>query len=201
METFEPEKIVEWIPYDNLQNIKYLTKGGFSEIYTAVWNDGRYYEWDSTKQQLTRFGIHDIVLRRLENVGSADQSWFEEAKSHLTITTALKDIHEENAIHRDLHSGNILFDKIDQRLFISDLGFCGPADKSQNSIYGNLPYIAPELRKAKETCSLLFTSSKIHNFENFLEPRNATEEEQEAFHSKSYDDLYIPDSTLKFGQD
>ncbi|EXX54207.1 polo kinase CDC5 [Rhizophagus irregularis DAOM 197198w] len=205
METFEPEKIVEWIPYDNLQNIKYLTKGGFSEIYTAVWNDGRYYEWDSTKQQLTRFGIHDIVLRRLENVGSADQSWFEEAKSHLTISnkspdivncygltqdpsngnymlvmsimdlnlreylqqnynkltwkssfqfaydiaTALKDIHEENAIHRDLHSGNILFDKIDQRLFISDLGFCGPADKSQNSIYGNLPYIAPEVISGK----------------------------------------------------
>src|SRR6266498_1856106 len=30
--------IIEWIPYDHLQNIKYLTKGGCSEIYTAVWN-------------------------------------------------------------------------------------------------------------------------------------------------------------------
>ncbi|PKC56315.1 kinase-like protein, partial [Rhizophagus irregularis] len=26
-----------------------------------------------------------------------------------------------------------------------DLGFCGPADKSSTSIYGNLPYIAPEV--------------------------------------------------------
>ncbi|RIA79749.1 hypothetical protein C1645_882530, partial [Glomus cerebriforme] len=41
METFEPNRIVEWIPYNNLQNIKYLTKGGCSEIYTAVWIDGR----------------------------------------------------------------------------------------------------------------------------------------------------------------
>ncbi|PKY63547.1 hypothetical protein RhiirA4_492898, partial [Rhizophagus irregularis] len=42
--------------------------------------------------------------------------------------------------------------------------------------------------------------SKIHNFENFPEPRNATEEEQEAFHSKSYDEFYIPDSINDFGK-
>ncbi|RGB34531.1 kinase-like domain-containing protein [Rhizophagus diaphanus] len=52
-------------------------------------------------------------------------------------------IHKENAIHRDLHSGNILFN--DTAIRISDLGFCGPADKQLNSIYGNLPYIAPEV--------------------------------------------------------
>jgi hypothetical protein len=32
METFIPSIIIEWIPYNNLQNIKYLTRGGFSEI-------------------------------------------------------------------------------------------------------------------------------------------------------------------------
>ena len=32
METLLPGMIVEWIPYDNLLNIEYLTKGGFSEI-------------------------------------------------------------------------------------------------------------------------------------------------------------------------
>jgi serine/threonine protein kinase len=37
------------------------------------------------------------------------------------------------------------------RIFeISDLGFCGPADKPLNSIYGNLPYIAPEVIVKKE---------------------------------------------------
>src|SRR5207237_8493225 len=54
METFEPGMIVEWIPYNNLQNIKYLTKGGCSEIYTADWIDGSYWEWDSKEQQLIR---------------------------------------------------------------------------------------------------------------------------------------------------
>ena len=36
IKTLNPQKVIEWIPYDNLQNIKYLTKGGCSEIYTAV---------------------------------------------------------------------------------------------------------------------------------------------------------------------
>ena len=80
-ETLMPNSIVEWIPYNKLQNINYLTKGGFSEIYTAGWIGGRYNEWDSKKQQLTRefeFGIQSVVLKRLENVESANQSWFEE---------------------------------------------------------------------------------------------------------------------------
>src|SRR5581483_7519612 len=49
-----PSMVVEWIPYDNLKNIEYLTEGGFSKIYTAGWIDGCYCEWDSEKQQLTR---------------------------------------------------------------------------------------------------------------------------------------------------
>ena len=66
-------------PYDNLQNIEYLTKGGYSEIYTAGWIDGRYEEWDSNKQQLIRFGKRQaVILKGLENVESANKSWFEE---------------------------------------------------------------------------------------------------------------------------
>ncbi len=81
MKTITPQKIAEWIPYNNLQNVKYLTKGGCSEIYTADWIDGRYFEWDSKKQQLTRqfeFSSQAVVLKRLENVENANQSWLDE---------------------------------------------------------------------------------------------------------------------------
>jgi hypothetical protein len=79
METQGPGYIIEWIPYhSNLQNVKYLTKGGCSEIYTADWIGGCYWEWDSRKQQLIRFGKQEVILKRLENVESASQSWFEE---------------------------------------------------------------------------------------------------------------------------
>ncbi|CAB4398830.1 unnamed protein product [Rhizophagus irregularis] len=46
--------------------------------------------------------------------------------------------------------------------------------------------------------SRLFTS-KIHNFGNLPEPRNATEEEQEAFHSKLYD-FNIPNNINDFNK-
>ena len=67
------------------------------------------------------------------------------------ITDALYYIHQSDAIHRDLHSGNILFSQLNQSFNISDLGFCGPADKPLNSIYGNLPYIAPEVIAGRGT--------------------------------------------------
>ena len=78
METVSPEKIIEWIPYDNLQNIKYLTKGGCSEIYTAYWIGGRYEEWDSNEKKLKRFGDQKVILKKLENVENANRSWLEE---------------------------------------------------------------------------------------------------------------------------
>ncbi|EXX61230.1 Cdc15p [Rhizophagus irregularis DAOM 197198w] len=198
MKIIAPDSIAEWIPYNNLQNIKYFTKGGFSEIYTAEWIDGAYSEWDSKKKKLKRFGetgiVQTVILKNLENVESANQScnkwadivqcfgltqnpsngnymlvmnkmdidlrkyleqnhnqlaWKEKIQIVIFIILALSRIHRENAIHRDLHSGNILYKK-DERFYISDLGFCGPADKPLKSIYGNLPYIAPEVIIGKE---------------------------------------------------
>src|SRR3954469_24634207 len=80
-ETLEPGRVIEWIPYNNLQNIKYLTEGGCSRIYTADWIGGSYYEWDSKEQQLKRYGRHRVVLKRLENVENANQRWLEEVCS------------------------------------------------------------------------------------------------------------------------
>ncbi|EXX58852.1 Ipl1p [Rhizophagus irregularis DAOM 197198w] len=206
LESIGPNKIIEWVPYNKLLSIEYLTKGGFSEIYSAYWEDGHYNEWNSEKQQLERYGKEKVIVKRLENVKNANRSWFEEAKSHLTISNkwagiiqcygltqdtsdgdymlvmchmsidlrnhlkqnhniltwkkrikiivdiidALLRIHKENAIHRDLHSGNILYLDDYDYWYISDLGFCGPADKPIKSIYGNLPYIAPEVIAGKE---------------------------------------------------
>ncbi|RIA90985.1 kinase-like domain-containing protein [Glomus cerebriforme] len=206
MEIFGPDYVTEWIPYNNLQNIEYLTKGGYSEIYLADWIGGKYLEWDSKKQLLKREGTRKVVLKKLDNVESTERSWFDEAQSHLTISNkwsnivhcfgltqdplngnymlvmeqldmnlrkylqqnhnkltwnnkikiaydliyALSYIHKEKAIHRDLHSGNILYAQYNDYWYISDLGFCGPVDKPLGSIYGNLPYIAPEVISGKK---------------------------------------------------
>jgi serine/threonine protein kinase len=63
------------------------------------------------------------------------------------IASGLLDIHNAEKIHKDLHSGNILFDYIP---YISDLGMCQPVNIEKKSIenkgiYGVLPYMAPEV--------------------------------------------------------
>src|SRR5688572_26786239 len=76
MESYKPHTIMEWISYNNLQNIKYLTKGGCSEIYTADWIGGSYKIWDSKDLLLKRKGRQEVILKKLENFESAKRSWF-----------------------------------------------------------------------------------------------------------------------------
>ena len=86
----------------------------------------------------------DIDLRKYLQQNHNQLTWKERIKITNIIINNLYWIHKENAIHRDLHSGNILYSQFNGSWRISDLGFCGPADKSSKSVYGNLPYIALE---------------------------------------------------------
>ena len=98
------------------------------------------------------YGNYMLVVNRMD---SDLRTYLQQYHNRLTwknkinfmfyIIWALFRIHFENAIHRDLHSGNILYLNLDRRFYISDFGFCGPADKPLNCVYGNLPYIAPEV--------------------------------------------------------
>ena len=80
MNTLTPYMIIEWIPFNKLRNIEYLTKGGCSEIYTADWIDGRYFEWDSKEQQLNRFGMQKVAIKILENDENTNNIWFGEVR-------------------------------------------------------------------------------------------------------------------------
>ncbi|RIA87828.1 kinase-like domain-containing protein [Glomus cerebriforme] len=84
----------------------------------------------------------DVNLRTYLQQNHNQLTWKERVQITNDIICALSRIHHENAVHRDLHSGNILYSN---DWFISDFGFCGPVDKPLGSIYGNLPYIAPEV--------------------------------------------------------
>uniref|UniRef100_U9UH15 Uncharacterized protein n=1 Tax=Rhizophagus irregularis (strain DAOM 181602 / DAOM 197198 / MUCL 43194) TaxID=747089 RepID=U9UH15_RHIID len=56
-----------------------------------------------------------------------------------------------------------------------------------------------ELDKTNSSTNSILFTSKIHQFENLPEPRNATEEELEAFHSRSYD-FNIPNNIDDFNK-
>ncbi|RIA91056.1 hypothetical protein C1645_822539 [Glomus cerebriforme] len=146
------------------------------------------------------------------------------------IIAALCFIHDNKAIHRDLHSGKdfhlksfesgiysvgILMWEISSRQTSFnnyehnyDLAV-NIMNDMRSKIISNTPseYYSHNDNKIDETdkfnplgydnssqINSLSTNkpSKLYQFENLPEPRNATEEEQEAFHSKPYD-FNIPD--------
>ncbi|CAG8546955.1 10861_t:CDS:2 [Paraglomus occultum] len=61
------------------------------------------------------------------------------------IISGLKDIHQQNLIHRDLHSGNIL--NSNDRSYVADLGLSQSVNsqKGEGQVFGVLPYVAPEV--------------------------------------------------------
>ena len=61
-----------------------------------------------------------------------------------SIMSCLDALHKDNFVHKDLHPGNILQLK-GSVWYIADFGLCGPANQTSDSIYGNLPYMAPEV--------------------------------------------------------
>ncbi|GET55671.1 kinase-like domain-containing protein [Rhizophagus irregularis DAOM 181602=DAOM 197198] len=256
MESFRPDNIVEWIPYNNLQNFEYLTEGGFSEIYTATWIDGKYEEWDSKEIKLKRFGDIKIILKKLGNVESANRRWFEEAKTHLTISNKWPQFVQCFGLTQDLSNGSfmLVMYKMDTDLrkylqqthnqltwkekikiaygtplrYANLMKKCWDADpvrrpdintlvgeifdmyenkldelpqpkakdkmkttipqpKAKNKMKTTIPQ--PKAKNKMETISSKSFTSKIYNFENLPEPRNATEKEQIApfYISRSYD--------------
>ena len=76
--TVSPRSVIEWISYNQFENIEYFTEGGCATVYTAIRKDGCYNKWNSDKQILERLGRQKIILKRLNNSNSNNVHWFQE---------------------------------------------------------------------------------------------------------------------------
>ncbi|GES79307.1 kinase-like domain-containing protein [Rhizophagus clarus] len=91
-------------------------------------------------------------LRKFLDTSYNKLSWVDKIGYLYDIAKGLESIHNNDLIHRDLHTGNILHNGC---LYIADMGLCKPADhnlsvNTGNNIYGILPYIAPEILRGQD---------------------------------------------------
>jgi serine/threonine protein kinase len=110
-------------------------------------------------------GKYMIVMRKMDTdlrkyLQKKQPTWKEKLIIANDIIKALDELLHYHELNRDLHSGNILYSEFNNHWYISDFGFCGPADKPLNVIYGNLPYIAPEVLAGRGYTS----ASDIYSF-------------------------------------
>ena len=89
-------------------------------------------------------------LRRKLNKDFKSLSWSDKFYILYTIARDLSDIHKKGLTHQDFHSGNIL-NYNNNSMYITDLGLCKPAnEESDKTVYGVLPYVAPEVLRGKK---------------------------------------------------
>ena len=120
---------------------------GILDIY-GVSQDPNTKEYILVTRHANNGNLTDYISKRFKNL-----KWRDKIEILYRIISGLKIIHQEQFVHYDFHSGNILHsDRISQKVMIADLGLSGPADQetsSKNDIIGVLPYIASEVLNKK----------------------------------------------------
>ncbi|CAG8591572.1 5742_t:CDS:2 [Paraglomus brasilianum] len=102
-------------------------------------------------------------LRQLLIKNPAELTWSERIEQLSTLMRDLQTIHKAGFIHKDFHSGNVLWTHDNYQnyeLCISDLGLSGPANDKDDKVTGVVPYMAPEILQGQPKS----TASDIYAF-------------------------------------
>ncbi|CAG8528826.1 25580_t:CDS:1 [Dentiscutata erythropus] len=52
----QPNKLIEWVPYENFQSVELKAEGGFGIVHIANWKDGTIVDWNEDDQTFIRSG-------------------------------------------------------------------------------------------------------------------------------------------------
>ena len=65
LKTFRYDENLEWIPYDRFKGIKPIGEGGFANVFSATWLDGKP-DYDYKRNKM-RTGPIIVALKKLKN--------------------------------------------------------------------------------------------------------------------------------------
>ena len=69
---------LEWVPFENFQNVTYIAKGGFGKIYSAEWPEGNIWYWDIENQEWERQKGRKVALKSLDNSSDISKDFLNE---------------------------------------------------------------------------------------------------------------------------
>ena len=72
---FDSHYYIEWIPYDDLKDIKEIGKGGFATVYRGEWTNGlRFVQNDKRYYYDSRY----VALKKFENSQNISEEFLKE---------------------------------------------------------------------------------------------------------------------------
>ena len=80
-------EVLEWIPYDRFENIKYLAEGGFGTVYKAEWIDGYIKSWNIDQNKWIRYEL-DVVLKCLNDSQNLATDFLQEVIYYYLLLTS-----------------------------------------------------------------------------------------------------------------
>ena len=81
MKSSLPNYLLEWIPFEQFENVTKLTEGGFSSIFTAAWTRGTIVDYNENKKEFSYLGMQAVVLKSLNDSSNPGKGFFDEVGS------------------------------------------------------------------------------------------------------------------------
>ncbi|GBC09450.1 hypothetical protein RclHR1_08880003 [Rhizophagus clarus] len=79
---------LEFVPYDQFKNIKFIAEGGFSKVYKANWTNGPVINWNGKNDKRT--SNYTVVLKKLINSKNITSKELNELKMFYDLSSKLK---------------------------------------------------------------------------------------------------------------
>ena len=71
-------QVLEWIPYSQFKNFKFVAKGGFATVHSAVWKNGFIKKWNNKENKWERMSRWRVALKTLHDSADLTSGFFDE---------------------------------------------------------------------------------------------------------------------------
>jgi serine/threonine protein kinase len=112
----KPDYIIEWIPYNSLRDIEYITEGGFYFKIKAIWTEGRYVSWDHERQELKRNGPQPVTIKYVSTNNADQDQWLREIEAHLLLSSSISPVIRSYGLTKDENSYMIVTENVEYSL-------------------------------------------------------------------------------------